>query len=97
MLYNNAHEHAHAYKCTQLTDLKVSSSQKVKQHLEKTVQVPEAHVFSIFLDIEVDILCTTKYWAFCTFGVKIYQNDSTSYDGHGYLLEVNLRNLVQIE
>ena len=55
------------------------------------------YLISTSLDIEVDIRCTTKYWAFCTFGVKIYQNDSTSYDGYGYLLEVNLRNLVQIE
>ena len=35
MLYNNAHEHAHTYKCTQLTDLEVSSSQQVKLQLKK--------------------------------------------------------------
>ena len=55
------------------------------------------YLISTSLNIEVDMLCTTKYWALCTFGVKIYQNNSKSYDGYGYLLEVNLRNLVQIE
>ena len=102
MLYNNAHEHAHTYKCTQLTDLEVSSSQQVKLHLEKNyenVQVAEAHVLPYFnilgyrsgYSLYYQILGFLHIWG------KIYQNNSTSYDGYGYLLEVNLRNLVQIE